>query len=179
MDSSVHCTFFQSSKVQSLCCCVHFSLFNLFFFSNIVFLTDSLLLRPSERSLLLTLITDTEGLHVESQFGGYLFAHSWGPYQVLPPRSGWAWEQQHLRGRPMCLKTSRSEALLPEVVYRHTQDAALFFFWVGGYPSAEVQSTYFTAASDSAIHCSDSITSGASARVTGLVRHDRMIRFLK
>lgn len=133
MDSSVHCTFFQSSKVQSLCCCVHFSLFNLFFFSNIVFLTDSLLLRPSERSLLLTLITDTEGLHVESQFGGYLFAHSWGPYQVLPPRSGWAWEQQHLRGRPMCLKTSRSEALLPEVVYRHTQDAALFFLG-GGLP---------------------------------------------
>lgn len=52
-NSSVHSTFFQSSKVQSLCCHAHFCLFNLFSFYR-GFLTDTHPVSQTERSLLLT-----------------------------------------------------------------------------------------------------------------------------
>ena len=59
LDSSVHCTFFQSFKVQSLCCCVHCSFFNwFFFFFYRDFSTNIYPLNPIERSFLSTVITD-------------------------------------------------------------------------------------------------------------------------
>ena len=76
--SSVHSTFFQSSIVQSLFCCVQCSLLNPFFVFNRGVLTDTQPLSSTERSLLLTAITDIGCWCVEFSSviskGAFLFA---------------------------------------------------------------------------------------------------------
>ena len=56
LNLSIHCTFFQSSNVQSFWCCAHWSLFNVFF-SNRGFLTDRHPLILTKISLLLRVLT--------------------------------------------------------------------------------------------------------------------------